>query len=90
MFFEPDSLGGSPRSFARESALVESRRTWWKRTTRCVLSSLVVCSGAPLLGCGGDTSSPVIPEDIKQKQQVVQDKMKEYMQQKGKTKGTKR
>jgi hypothetical protein len=39
------------------------------------------------VGCGDEKSSPESKEDAKQKQQVVQEKMKEYMQKKAKTKG---
>jgi hypothetical protein len=43
-----------------------------------------------VVGCGEDKSSPEVKEDLKQKQQVVQEKMKEYMQQKAKAKGPRR
>jgi hypothetical protein len=55
-----------------------------------VLSSLVAWSAATLAGCGGDSSSPAVTPEAKEKQAVVQDKMKEFMQQKMKPKGAKR
>jgi len=84
-----ESMGRCPNSSGRGSALVESRRAWGKRTTLYVLSSLGACFAATLIGCG-DSSSPVVTEESKEKQAVVQDKMKEFMQQKMKPKGAKK
>ena len=84
------SKGRCPHSSARGSALTESRRTWGQRTTRYLLTSLVAWFSVSLVGCGGDNSTPEVPEEVKEKQQVVQDKMKEFMQQKVKPKGARR
>jgi len=53
-----------------------------------VLSFLVLWFSAVLAGCGGTTEQ--VKEDQKEKQQVVQEKMKEFMQQKVKAKGLRR
>ncbi len=84
-----ESMSRCPDSSGRGSALVESRRAWGQRTTLYVLSSLGACCAATLIGCGED-SSPVVTPETKEKQAVVQEKQKEFMQQKMKTKGAKR
>jgi hypothetical protein len=66
-----------------------SRRAWGKQTALYALSSLVACFATTLVGCGGE-DTPVVTEEAKQKQAVVQDKMKEFMQEKMKNKGARK
>jgi len=54
-----------------------------------VVCSLGACCAATLAGCGDD-SSPVVTPETKEKQAVVQEKMKEFMQQKMKPKGARK
>jgi hypothetical protein len=77
-----------PRSSAQRASGVEPRRTWAKRMTRCLLSFLILWFTAVLAGCGATPEQ--VKEEQKGKQQVVQEKMKEYMQQKAKAKGLRR
>jgi hypothetical protein len=53
-----------------------------------VLSFLILWFTAVLAGCGGTPEQ--LKEEQKDKQQVVQEKMKEFMQQKVKAKGPRR
>lgn len=55
---------------------------------RCVLSFLFLWFTAVLAGCGGTQEQA--KEEQKGKQQVVQEKMKEFMQQKANAKGARR
>jgi hypothetical protein len=84
------SMDHCPHPSARRADVEEPRPSRTRRTTRRVLSFLVVWFAAVVVGCGDDKSSPEVKEDLKQKQQVVQEKMKEYMQQKLKAKGPRR
>jgi len=82
-----ESMDSCPRPSGPGSVFEEPRRTRGKRRTRYVLCSLVLGILASVVGCGDEKSSPEAKEDMKQKQQVVQEKMKEYMQKKAKMKG---
>jgi hypothetical protein len=81
-------MGTFPRSIARRAVAEEGWQTWAKRTTRCVLSFPVLWFAALLAGCGSTPEQ--VKEERKEKQQVVQEKMKEFMQQKAAGKGTRR
>jgi starvation-inducible outer membrane lipoprotein len=52
------------------------------------MSFLIIWFTAVLAGCGATPEQ--VKEERKEKQQVVQEKMKEYMQQKAKAKGLRR
>jgi hypothetical protein len=89
MMSNPHELTGcDPCSAARRIAGEQPRRAWAKRMTRCVLSFLVLWFAAVLTGCG--ETAEQAKEQRQEKQKVVQEKMKEYMQQKFKSHGAKR
>jgi hypothetical protein len=81
-------MGCDPRSAARRIAGEQPRRTRAKRMTRCVLTFLVLWFTAVLAGCG--QTAEQVKEERQEKQKVVQEKMKEYMQQKFKNQGARR
>jgi hypothetical protein len=80
--------GCDPCSAARRIAGEEPRRNRAKRMTQCVLSFLVLWLTAVLAGCG--QTAEQVKEERQEKQKVVQEKMREYMQQKFKSQGARR
>jgi hypothetical protein len=54
-------------------------RSKWR--VRFILSFIILSFAAGMLGCGGEPS-PQVVEEQKQKQQVVQEKMKQWMMEK--------
>jgi hypothetical protein len=84
-----ESMSGGARFFTGTTPAPQMRRCWGKSVARFLLYSLVACFAAALLGCG-ESSPPQTKEEAKEKQKVVQEKMKEFMQQKAKAPGARR